>query len=111
MTVGDRKNTNKLRWRNFPLFLIEPLIEVACKGEEKYATFNFLKGAYVNDCLDSLKRHLMKLESPYHSDADDESNISHAAHIAWNALVICFMLKHRPDLDDRWKGNDESPKE
>lgn len=89
------------------MFLIEPLIEVASRGEEKYTTFNFLKGAYVNDCMDSMKRHLMKLESPYHPDEDEESGITHAGHIAWNALVIAYTLKYRKDLDDRWKGNDE----
>lgn len=110
MSVGERKNTGKLRWRNVPLFLIEPLIEVGAAGEGKYATFNFLKGMYVNDCLDSLKRHLMKLESPYHSDTDEESGLSHAAHISWNALIIAFMLKTRPDLDDRYKGEPDANK-
>ncbi len=104
MSTGERKNAGKLRWRNFPLFLIEDLIAVASEGEKKYDTYNFLKGMYVNDCLDSLKRHLMKLESPYHPDNDEESGINHAFHIAWNALVIGFMLKTRPDLDDRYKG-------
>jgi len=110
MSVGDRKNSGKLRWRNVPMFLIEPLIQVGAKGEEKYATFNFLKGMYVNDCMDSLKRHLMKLEDPNQPDTDEESGLCHAAHIAWNALVICYMLKTRPDLDDRYKGEPNESK-
>lgn len=108
--VGDRKNAGKLRWRNVPLFLLEPLMQVGAKGEEKYATFNFLKGMYVNDCLDSLKRHLTKLESPFEPDEDEESGVSHAGHIAWNALVIAFMLKTRPDLDDRYKPEKKTKK-
>lgn len=109
MEIGDRKNEGKLRWRNFPLFLIEPLIEVAAEGEKKYSTYNFLKGQYVNNCLDSMKRHLMKFESPYHSDYDTEddpnSKTLHPAKIAWNALVICFIIKYMPHLDDRLKAD------
>lgn len=101
--VGQRKNVGKVRWRNFPLFLLEELMRVGHEGEKKYSTFNFLDGMYFNDCMDSLKRHAMKLESPYHSDFDEETGIGHAFHIAWNALVIGFMLMTRPDLDDRYK--------
>lgn len=110
-TKGLRYNENKLRWRNFPMFLLEPVIEVGAKAEKhdgnpdgKYPTFNFLAGMEMNDSLDSLKRHLMKFESPYHSDDDEESKCSHLAHIAWNALVALHNLRTRPDLDDRWKG-------
>lgn len=102
-STGKRFNNGKLRWRNFPMFLIEPLIEVGAAGERKYDTFNFLKGLTALDTMDSLKRHLVKLESPYHPDVDEESQCHHAAHVAWNALVLLFMLKTRPDLDDRWK--------
>ena len=102
--IGERKNVGKLRWRNFPMFLVEPLIEVGAAGEHKYATWNFLKGMKVEDCMDSLKRHLMKFEDPSISDADEETGLSHMAHIAWNALVIVYMIKTRPDLDDRYKG-------
>lgn len=108
--MGIRLNAGKPRWRNFPLFLFEPVIKVGSFAEKrfdnpngKYETFNFLKGMYVNDCLDSLKRHLMKFESPYESDNDEETQESHLAHIAWNALVALHMLKTRPELDDRYK--------
>jgi hypothetical protein len=102
--LGKRFNKNKLRWRNFPLWLIEGLIAVGAEGEKKYGTFNFLKGQYVNDLLDSLKRHLVELEHPNRSDYDKESKQLHSFHIAWNALVLSFILETRPDLDDRWKG-------
>lgn len=101
--VGKRYNKNKLRWRNFPMWLMEPLIEVGQFGETKYTTFNFLNGLPANDTIDSMKRHLMKLESPFHSDIDEESKCHHAAHVAWNALVLLYVLTTRPDLDDRYK--------
>lgn len=114
--MGIRLNSGKPRWRNFPLFLIEDVIKVGSHAElrdgnpnGKYETFNFLKGMYVNDCMDSLKRHLMKFESPYESDNDEETQESHLAHIAWNALVALHMLKTRPELDDRFKLPEPKP--
>lgn len=103
--LGKRFNEDKLRWRNFPLFLFRPLIEVGQKGEKKYGTFNFLKGQTTLNCLDSLMRHLDKYIDPSQSDVDEESNISHLAHIAWNALVALHMQTNRPELDDRYKGD------
>lgn len=107
---GERKNANKLRWRNFPMFLTEPLVEVGAAAEKhegnpngKYETFNFLKGMGVNDSLDCAKRHLMKAESPYHDDLDEETRVHHLAHAAWNLLVALHNIKTRPDLDDRYK--------
>lgn len=102
--LGTRLNDSKLRWRNFPMFLIRPLIEVAHFGETKYETFNFLDGQTVLNCMDSMKRHLDKFEDPSFTDEDDESKVSHLAHIAWNALVALYMMKTRPELDDRFKG-------
>lgn len=112
-TVGERKNSGKLKHHTFPKFLFRPLIAVAHFGATKYAAFNFLKGLSVNECLDSLDRHLDKLSDPKQSDYDiiDEdgkpgSKEHHLAHVAWNALVALYMIQNRPDLDDRYKGED-----
>lgn len=108
LSTGKRYNEGKLRWRNVPMFLMKPLIEVGQYGEQKYETFNFLKGLPLSDTLDSLKRHLEKFESPYESDIDDESKANHLAHVAWNALVALHVYETRKDLDDRYKvGEDE----
>ena len=103
MGLAERKNKGKLKWHNFPLYLLEPLIEVAQFGGDKYETFNYLKGGNQNQYLDCIKRHLTAFESPYKTDDDEESGINHLAHVAWNALVAIEMLKRFPDLDDRFK--------
>jgi len=95
---------SKLRWRNFPLWLLEGLIEVAQMGEGKYGTYDFLKKDYtINDHLDALKRHLMRFENPKESDLDEESNRCHLFHVAWRALVAAYVYEHKPQLDDRFK--------
>ena len=97
-------NDKKTRWRNFPLWLMEGLIDVAQMGEGKYGLYDFLEKDYtVNDHLDALKRHLMKFESPKHSDLDHESNKLHLYHIAWRALVAAYVMENKPQLDDRFK--------
>lgn len=108
--LAERKNIGKLRWRNFPMFLIRPLAEVAQFGESKYSMYNFLKGGSQNQYLDCIKRHLDKYEDPKQSDFDVEDEFgqpgsmqNHLAHIAWNALVGLYMLENFPELDDRYK--------
>ena len=113
--LAERKNEGKLRWRNFPLFLLKPLMQVAEYGEGKYDMYNYLKGGNQNQYLDCIKRHLEKYESPFEDDNDiiDElgqpgSGVNHLAHVAWNALVGIYMLEHFPELDDRFKINKEN---
>ena len=112
--LAERKNEGKLRWRNFPMFLIRPLAEVAQFGESKYSMYNFLKGGSQNQYLDCIKRHLDKYEDPKQSDFDVEDEFgqpgsmqNHLAHIAWNALVGLYMLENYPELDDRFKIKDD----
>lgn len=108
--TGFRYNKNKLRWRNFPLFLMRPLVEVGAAAEKiegnptgKYPTFNFLKGLSVLDTLDSLQRHLDEFIDPNIPDIDPEDGCHVLAKVAWNALVALYFVKTRPDLDDRYK--------
>lgn len=100
--LAERKNKDKLKWHNFPLYLLNPMIEVAQFGGEKYVTYNYLKGGSQNQYLDCIKRHLTSYESPYETDLDPESQVNHLAHVAWNALVAIEMLKRFPELDDRF---------
>ena len=112
--LAERKNEGKLRWRNFPMFLIRPLAEVAQFGEGKYSIYNFLKGGSQNQYLDCIKRHLDAYEDPKQDDLDPESRVNHLAHVAWNALVAIYMIENFPELDDRFKipikiNNDDLP--
>jgi len=105
---AKRFNKGKLRWRNMPLWLFKPVIQVANFGESKYDTYNYLKGFPVSDLLDCLKRHLVDFEDPTKSDFDSESKAPTMAHVAWNAIVICFVMKFKPEFDDRYNPNKEN---
>jgi hypothetical protein len=119
-STGVRDNKGKLRWRNFPLFLVRPLIEVGHFGEKKYAAFNFLKGLPVLDTMDSMMRHIDAYIDPSKPDYDvcpqdkagckpnkdgeclNHSGLHHLALAAWNALVIVYQAKTHPELDNRY---------
>lgn len=98
-----RFNEGKRRWRNFPMFLMRPLIDVAQYGEGKYEMFNFLAGGDQLQYLDCMKRHMDKYEDPALPDEDEESGVNHLAHVAWNALVAIYMLENNPEGDNRFK--------
>lgn len=55
-------------------------------GAKKYARGNWKKGLDRNEITDSLLRHLQK--SANGEVLDDESEIDHLYHVAWNALVL-----------------------
>lgn len=101
--TGYRFNEGKLRWRNFPMFLMRGLIKVGEAGELKYNTFNFMRGLPVSDTLDSLMRHLDAVTDPLQDDKDSETLQHHLYSVAWNALVAAWMIENRPELDDRLK--------
>lgn len=110
---GARYNEGKLRWRNVPMFILRPVVEVGAAAEKiegnptgKYPTYNFLKGLSVADCIDSLKRHLDEVDDPTRPDLDLEDGKHHLAKIAWNALVALHHINTNPDLDDRYKGEE-----
>jgi len=108
--LAERKNNGKLRWRNIPLFLFKPVIEVGQFGEGKYDLFNYLKGGSQHQYLDCMKRHLEQYEDPYETDEDPESKVSHLAHVAWNAIVAIEMIKRFPELDDRFTPDQKKKK-
>ena len=78
----------------------EPLTEVAkvwAFGADKYQKHNW---AYVENALDrysnALVRHLLEGE-----EYDQESELLHASHVAWNALArLHFIIQHKKEAQN-----------
>ena len=76
----------------------EPLIEVAkvwAFGADKYAKHNW---AYVDNALDrysnALIRHMLEGDTK-----DQESELLHASHVAWNALArLHFIIEKNKEV-------------
>jgi Domain of unknown function (DUF5664) len=98
-----RYNTGKLEWHHIPMFLLEDLMKVGEIGGKKYFDYNYLTGFPITQLLNSLKRHLNSFESPFESDYDVDTAQSHLQHVAWNALVAAYVMKYKPEFDNRYK--------
>lgn len=99
--TGLRYNNGKLRYDLLEPFAIEQLAKVFTKGAEKYADNNWLGGMKWSSMIASLKRHLAAFEKGV--DYDDETQLLHMAHVAWNAMALISYYKFHPQLDDRRK--------
>lgn len=96
---GLRFNEGKIRYDLLEPYAMEKLAEVFTKGAQKYEDHNWLKGLKWSNITSSLKRHLAAYENG--EDFDKETNLLHAAHIAWNAMALVSHYKYHPQLDDR----------
>jgi hypothetical protein len=76
--------------------------EVLTFGEKKYAANNWRKGLSVSRLMDAAARHQASFNDG--EDLDPESGKSHLYHASCCLMFASWMIKNRPDLDDRYKG-------
>ena len=86
-----------------PEFITE-LGAVLTFGAVKYAADNWRQGIAVRRLLDATLRHINAINAG--RDIDPESGLHHAAHAACELMFAMWMIRHRPDLDDRWRQPD-----
>lgn len=98
---GDRYNTGKpkLSFNSLSKEVNEGEAAVWEAGSKKYARGNWLKGAPLSACADSVLRHLQALLAG--EDLDPESGLPHADHIVCSAKILSHSFHTRKDLDDR----------
>jgi hypothetical protein len=100
-TGGTKHDHGKPR-----MSLIDPefaaeLASVLTFGASKYAPDNWRYGIEVRRLLDAALRHINAINAG--EDADPETGLHHAAHAACELMFAMWMIRHRPDLDDRWR--------
>lgn len=100
-----KRKEKKLRWRTFPLFLFDGVIEVSQMGENKYGLYDFITNdTYtVTDHIESAIRHIRDFQNPMEPDNDKESGLLHLKHAGWRIIVAVFLMTYKPHLDDRIK--------
>ncbi len=99
---GEKEEVGKPPFDQLDRRALEEVAYVCAFGEKKYSTFNWRKGLTQRQCLGAALRHIFKhLDG---EDIDEESSLLHLAHAAWGVMAAIRMLKDRPDLDDRYKG-------
>jgi len=97
---GVKFDEGKLRYDLLPTYAIEEIVRVFTNGANKYSPHNWQKGMEWSRLFSAMMRHCFKFWSG--EDLDEETNLSHMAHAAWNALALLEYTKYFPEFDDRW---------
>ena len=83
-----------------PEFLMD-VGEVLRFGSQKYTAHNWRGGIAVSRLIGAILRHIFAICRG--EDIDSESHLPHVAHAGCTIMFLAWMLRHRPDLDDRFK--------
>lgn len=85
---------HKLRWDLLPLQEIEDIVKVYTAGATKYGPNNWqhLEDGY-NRYKAAMFRHLLEYEKGH--EFDEETKCRHLAQVAWNAIAMLYLSKHR----------------
>ena len=112
---GIKHNKGKAPITLIPTVAIWGMARVFAMGIEKYGKHNYRKGLKFRECLDAAIRHILDLQDC--DDIDKESGENHVFHALCELAMYAFMMKYRPDLDDRYdvkmlmeRGKDEKAK-
>lgn len=83
---GPKESEGKPDWTIFPFAEAEEVLKVFEYGTIKYgAPFTYRKGIPIDELLAAIFRHTIHIQNG--NLLDDESGLSHFAHIAANALM------------------------
>lgn len=100
---GVKHDQGKLKLSLIPKEAIWEIGNALTYGANKYGEFNFRKGISHSRLLDAAMRHITEYISG--EDIDSESGNTHISHALGSLAMLAWMVKHRPELDDRYKGD------
>ena len=83
-----------------PEFL-EDLGYVLKSGAVKYNDHNWRNGFKWSRLIGACFRHLLAIMRGENNDL--ESGLPHTAHLSACVMFLSWHMKHKPELDDRWK--------
>jgi hypothetical protein len=70
-------------------------------GANKYGRHNFKEGINYSRLIAAALRHINQYNAGL--DNDEESGLSHLSHAAASLNMLMWMVKNKPELDDRYK--------
>lgn len=79
--------------------IILELAKVLAYGAEKYEAHNWKIGLPISRYYSACMRHLLAFNAG--ETKDPESGLSHLGHATCNLMFMLYMLKYKPELDDR----------
>ena len=99
--TGLKYDSEKLRMDLLDPDFLEDVAKVLTYGAKKYNAHNWRGGLNYSRIIGAIYRHLTAINRG--EDIDLESGLSHSSHLGANVQFLNWMMKYRPDLDDRWK--------
>lgn len=94
------------------LIVSKALLEVAkvgSMGAQKYGDYNYRGGMKWSRLADAALRHFFSYLAG--ERVDEESGLSHLAHVAWNILALLEYELDGVGEDDLWKGYNKDEQE
>lgn len=98
---GVKHDNGKPDLSMISLELVEEVAKVRMFGAKKYARDNWKKGFNVTRSLAAALRHIFAFLSG--ETNDPESGLPHLAHAVCSIEHAIYTMKHKPELDDRYK--------
>lgn len=98
---GIKLDTGKPAMSLLDRHALEEIAQVLRFGAEKYSPHNWREGIRFSRLTDAALRHIFAFVDG--ENADPETNVSHIAHASCCLMFLLWMVKNRPDLDDRYK--------
>ncbi len=99
--TGRKDDSEKSRVDLIDAEFLEGLGDVLAFGARKYAAHNWRGGIQYSRLIAACFRHLLAILRG--EDKDSESGLGHVFHLACSCMFLSWHLKHRRDLDDRYK--------
>lgn len=97
---GKKLDTGKAQHDLLPYEALDEIAKVLTFGCKKYSRSDWAKGLKISRFISATYRHLGQFNNG--EDIDPESQTLHIANAATNLMMAIWMLKNRPDMDDRW---------
>jgi len=103
MSKGLKYDQKKPPLDLLTLEFLEGTANALAYGAEKYGRHNFKQGIEHARLIAAALRHINQYNAG--EDLDPESGESHLSHAAASLNMLMWMIKHKPELDDRYNNN------
>ena len=100
MSEAKHFDEGKPPLEQLPYESLKAIAEVFAYGEGKYSRFNWCAGMQWMKLAGSCCRHLYKWIGG--EDKDDESGLSHLAHLGADCMMLIWYIQKGRGTDDRY---------
>lgn len=105
MSGGNKFDSEKADMALLSPIAMFKIAEVMTFGKQKYSAHNWRKGVAYSRLLAALLRHTFSYLNG--ETLDPESGKSHLAHAGCCVMMLLEFETTRPELDDRYKGENK----